>query len=101
VVEGAGKPKPRFTVSIEGTQHFEWTITGGRDARGQPTPCAFKGTGQQTITFRTARPVSVLVPPGVGMHGGHPGDPFLNAATRKRLIPLAGQESRGSRLPRP
>jgi hypothetical protein len=91
-VESAGQP--RFTVSIEGTQRFEWTINGGRDARGLPTPCAYKGSGQQVITFRTARPVSVLVPKGEGTTYTYGGQPFLPVATRKRLIPLVGQESR-------
>jgi hypothetical protein len=93
--------KPRFTVSIEGTQRFEWTINGGRDARGQPGPCVFKGSGQQVIAFRTARPVTVLVPPGQGLSGSYGGDAFLNAATRKRLIPIVGQESRDYRVLQP
>jgi hypothetical protein len=98
-VESAGKP--RFTVSIEGTQRFEWTIEGGRDARRRPGPCSFTGSGRQVITFRTPRPVTVLVPPGQGLSGGYGGDPFLNAATRRRLIPIVGQEHRDYRALQP
>jgi hypothetical protein len=86
--------KLRFTVSIEGTQRFEWVIEGGRDARGRPGPCAFRGSGRQVITFRTARPVTVLVPKGEGLTYTYGGQPFLPVATGKRLIPLVGQESR-------
>ncbi len=98
-VESAGKP--RFTVTIEGTQRFEWTIEGGRDARGQPGPCAFTGAGRQVVTFGTARPVAVLVPPGQGLSGGYGGDAFLNAATGKRSIAITGQETREYRLLQP
>jgi hypothetical protein len=86
--------KPRFTVSIEGTQRFDWVIEGGRDARGRLGPCAFKGSGRQVVTFRTARPVTVLVPKGEGLTYTYGGQPFLPVATGKRLIPLVGQESR-------
>jgi hypothetical protein len=98
-VESAAKL--RFTLTIEGTQRFEWTIEGGRDARGQPGPCAFTGTGRQVVTFGTARPVTVLVPPGQGLSGGYGGDAFLNAATRRRSIAVTGQETREYRVLQP
>lgn len=88
--------KPRFTVTIEGTQRFEWSIDATRDSRGGPVPCGFRGSGRQVITFRTARPVTVLVPKGEGSTYTYGGQPFLPASPgpRKRLIPLVGQESR-------
>jgi hypothetical protein len=91
-----GARKPRFTVSIEGTQRFEWSIDATRDSRGGPVPCGFKGSGRQVVTFRTARPVAVLVPKGEGSTYTYGGQPFLPAAPGKRgrLIPLVGEESR-------
>jgi hypothetical protein len=94
VAESAAKP--RFTVSIEGTQRFEWSIDATRDSRGGAVPCGYKGSGRQVIPFRTARPVTVLVPKGEGLTYGYAGQPFLPAAPgkRQRLIPLVGQETR-------
>jgi hypothetical protein len=48
------------------------------------------------ITFRTARPVTVVVPKGEGLTYTYGGQPFLPVAPgkRTRLIPLVGQESR-------
>jgi hypothetical protein len=89
-------PRPRFTVSIEGTQRFEWTLDATRDSRGGPVPCGYRGSGRQVITFRTARPVAVVVPKGEGSTYTYGGQPFFPVAPgpRKRLIPLVGQESR-------
>jgi hypothetical protein len=94
-----GARKPRFTVSIEGTQRFEWSIDATRDSRGGAVPCGYKGSGRQVVTFRTARPVTVVVPKGIGMTYTYLGQPFLPAAPGKRgrLIPLVGQESRDYR----
>jgi hypothetical protein len=93
---GEGARRPIFTVSIEGTQQFEWTLDATRNAGGQSVPCGYKGTGRQVITFRTARPVSVVAPKGEGSTYTYGGQPFLPVAPgkRARLIPLVGEESR-------
>jgi hypothetical protein len=90
---GAAAPKPVFTVSIEGTQRFDWTIDATH-AGGRPVPCGYRGTGRQVITFRTARPVAVRVPAGTGSTYTYGGQPFLPVSSGGRLIPLTGEESR-------
>jgi hypothetical protein len=99
--DSAPKPKPRFTVSIEGTQRFEWSLDATRNAGGQIHECAFRGSGRQMVTWRTPRPVEVIVPPGTGSTHSYGGQPFLVAATRKRLVPVVGEETRTYRALQP
>jgi hypothetical protein len=91
---GESARKPMFTVSIEGTQRFQWTLDATRNARGQTVPCGYKGNGQQVVTFHTPRPITVRVPEGRGTTYTYGGQPFLPVSSRGRLIPLTGEESR-------
>jgi hypothetical protein len=87
----AAQPAHRFFVTIAGTQHFEWTLEG---AGG----CSFRGRGEQSETFGTARPVKVMAPPpGGGDRNILEFRAFSRGAWR-RIVPLAGRETRAYRV---
>lgn len=87
---------PRFALSIHGTQRFEWAIDGGLDEISGSAACAFKGRGVQTIEFATP-PGLIVVPTEIWSPSGAPGGKEFRAllgGKQRRLLPLAGKESR-------
>jgi hypothetical protein len=91
-LQSAETRAPRFFVTITGTQHFEWTLEDSTVGS-----CSYKGEGEQSETFGTARPVKVITP----IKSGRLGDNEFRAFARGRwgrLVPLAGRETRTYRV---
>jgi hypothetical protein len=80
---------PRFTVTIEGTQRFDWSLSGQLEG---PT-CTVKGHGVQTLQFATPRPVRVAATSNYATSGPG-GYRFQPIGTSKSLVPLKGTETR-------
>jgi hypothetical protein len=90
-LQSAQTARPRFFVTIKGTQHWEWTL----DRTGD---CSIKAHGDQHETFGTARPVKVMTP---GPNAQHPEFQALSSRGWGRLVPLTGRETRVYRVLRP
>lgn len=78
--------RPRFLVTISGTQHWEWTL----DRTGE---CSVKGHGEQHETFGTSRPVKVIAPSKYP-----PEFQALSSRGWGRVVPLRGRETRVYRV---
>lgn len=89
-IQSASK-RPRFFVTISGTQHYEWTLEYAT------ADCSFKGHGEQTERFGTSRPVKVIPPPLVST-GGSNEFQALRQGGWGRTVPLAGRERRSYRV---
>lgn len=87
-VESAQSRVPRFLVTITGTQHFEWTL---QDSAGV---CSYKGHGEQSETFGTARPVKVIAPPAAIRADRFKEFQAFNGRGWGRVVPLTGRETR-------
>jgi hypothetical protein len=85
-IQSASK-RPRFFVTISGTQHYEWTLEYAEEG------CSFKGHGEQSERFGTSRPVKVIPPPLVSS-GGSIEFQALRQGGWGRTVPLAGRETR-------
>jgi hypothetical protein len=85
----AAAKAPRFTVTIEGTQRFEWRLDGQVEG---PT-CTVKAHGVQTLRFATPRPVRVVASSNYATSGPG-GYRILPIGTGKSLVPLTGTETR-------
>jgi hypothetical protein len=88
-LQSAQTRRPRFLVTISGTQHWEWTL----DRTGE---CSVKGQGEQHQTFGTSRPVKVIAPARYP-----PEFQALSSRGWGRLVPLTGRETRVYRVLRP
>jgi hypothetical protein len=87
----AARRLPRFTVTIQGTQRFEWAFTGNLLGSG----CRItKGEGVQVLRFATPRPVRVVATNQPAPPGTPGGFEFRLVGTGKRVIPLKGTETR-------
>jgi hypothetical protein len=92
-VESAQSRAPRFLVTITGTQHFEWTLEDSTAGS-----CSYKGHGEQSETFGTARPVKVIAPPArIRADRGKEFQAF-NGRGWGRVVPLSGRETRSYRV---
>jgi hypothetical protein len=87
-VETAQSRAPRFLVTITGTQHFEWTLEDSTSA------CTYKGHGEQSETFGTARAVKVIAPPARIRADRYEEFQAFNGRGWGRVVPLAGRETR-------
>jgi hypothetical protein len=90
-IQSAEARAPRFLVTIAGTQHFEWTLEDSTAGS-----CSYRGHGEQSETFRTARPVKVIPPPPTGGNSRE-----FQALSRRgwgRVVPLVGRETRTYRV---
>jgi hypothetical protein len=87
-VETAQSRAPRFLVTITGTQHFEWTLEDSTSA------CTYKGHGEQSETFGTARAVKVIAPPARIRADRYKEFQAFNGRGWGRVVPLAGRETR-------
>jgi hypothetical protein len=85
----AASRAPRFLLTVEGTQRFEWTLDGQLEG---PT-CIVKGHGVQVLRFATPRPVRVVATSNYATSGPG-GYQFQPIGTGKRLVPLTGTETR-------
>lgn len=85
--------RPRFFVTITGTQSYNWTLE-------YSGTCAFKGHGEQRESFGTSRPVKVIPPPARPT-GQHPEFQAFNGRGWGRIVPLRGRETRAYRVLRP
>jgi hypothetical protein len=88
-LESAQTARPRFFVTIKGTQHWDWTLD-------RTDSCSIKAQGEQHETFGTARPVKVIAP------SSYP--PEFQALSPRgwgRLVSLTGRETRVYRVVRP
>lgn len=88
-LQSAQTRRPRFLVTVSGSQHWEWTLD-------RTDECSVKGHGEQHETFGTSRPVKVIPP------GTYP--PEFQALSPRgwgRLVPLTGRETRVYRVLRP
>ena len=87
-----GQARPRFLVTIKGTQHLEWTLEDTGD-------CSFKGHGEQSETFGTSRPVKVIAPPARrGLDQYEREFRAFNGRGWGRVVPLSGRETRVYRV---
>jgi hypothetical protein len=91
-LQSAQTARPRFLVTIKGTQHWEWTLD-------RNDSCSIKAQGEQRETFGTARPVKVIPPPTYNARTNE----FQALSSRGwgRLVPLSGRETRVYRVLRP
>lgn len=90
-LQSAQTRRPRFLVTITGTQHFEWTIEDSSSGS-----CSYKGHGEQSETFGTARPVKVIAAPPSGGRSNE-----FQAFRRGgwgRTVPLVGRATRAYRV---
>ena len=85
--------RPRFFVTITGTQSWNWTLE-------HSGTCSFKGQGEQHESFGTSRPVEVIPPPARPT-GHHPEFQAFNGRSWGRVVPLRGRETRAYRVLRP
>lgn len=92
-VDSAQSRLPRFLVTISGTQHVEWTLE-----QTNPSSCSFKGQGEQTETFGTARPVKVIAPPARTRSDRYKEFQAFNGRGWGRVVPLQGREMRTYRV---
>jgi hypothetical protein len=90
-LQSAQTRRPRFLVTISGTQHFEWTIEDSTSGS-----CSYRGHGEQSETFGTARPVKVIAAPPSG-GSSNEFQAFSRGAWR-RTVPLVGRETRTYRV---
>jgi hypothetical protein len=88
-VDSAQSRAPRFLVTIAGTQHFDWTLEDKTSGL-----CAYKGHGEQSETFGTARPVKVIAPPARIRADRYKEFQAFNGRGWGRVVPLAGRETR-------
>jgi hypothetical protein len=88
-VESAQSRAPRFLVTITGTQHFEWTLEDSTSGT-----CSYKGHGEQSETFGTARPVKVIAPPARIRADRYKEFQAFNGRGWGRVVPLSGRETR-------
>lgn len=95
-VESAQSRLPRFLVTITGTQHFEWTLEDMTSG-----PCSFKGHGEQSEVFGTARPVKVIAPPARIRADRFKEFQAFNGRGWGRVVPLKGKETRVYRVLKP
>jgi hypothetical protein len=91
-LQSAETRAPRFLVAITGTQHFEWTIEDSTSGS-----CSYKGQGEQSETFGTARPVKVIAPIKTGRLGENEFRAFSRGGWQ-RTVPLVGRETRTYRV---
>jgi hypothetical protein len=91
--QSAQAKAPRFLVTIAGTQHFEWTL---EDASAGS--CSYKGHGEQSETFGTARPVKVIAPPARIRADRYKEFQAFNGRGWGRVVPLRGMETRVYRV---
>ena len=85
-VASAAARAPRFVLTIDGTQHFDWTLEGEIEGG-----CTVKSHGVQTLKFRA--PATRVIATKNYVTAG-PGGYQIVRVGGKTLIPLTGMETR-------
>jgi len=88
----AASRAPRFVLTIEGTQRFEWALDGQLEGAS----CTAKGHGMQTLQFRVPASTRVIATKNPATAG--PGGDQIVRVGGKTLIPLIGTEARAYRV---